>query len=39
VDRQGKKLMPPMGFQYYSTVTAADLDALVAYLRTVPAID
>ncbi len=39
VDRQGKKLMPPMGFQYYSTVTAGDLDALVAYLRTVPAID
>jgi mono/diheme cytochrome c family protein len=39
VDRQGKKLMPPMGFQYYSTVTADDLDALVAYLRTVPAID
>ena len=39
VDRQGKKLMPPMGFQYYSTVSADDLDALVAYLRTVPAID
>jgi mono/diheme cytochrome c family protein len=39
VDRHGNKLKPPMGFQYYSTVTAADLDALVAYLRTVPAID
>ena len=39
VDRQGKKLMPPMGFQYYSTVSADDLDAIVAYLRTVPAID
>jgi mono/diheme cytochrome c family protein len=36
VDRQGNKLKPPMGFQYYSTMTAADLDAIVAYLRTVP---
>ena len=26
-----------MGFQYYATVTPEDLDAVVAYLRTVPA--
>jgi mono/diheme cytochrome c family protein len=39
VDRQGQKLKPPMGYQYYSTVSASDLDAIVAYLRTVPAID
>jgi len=26
-----------MGFQYYATVTSDDLDAVVAYLRTVPA--
>jgi mono/diheme cytochrome c family protein len=37
VDRQGNKLKPPMGFQYYSTMTADDLDAIVAWLRTVPA--
>ena len=37
VDRHGNKLKPPMGFQYYSTMTADDLDAVVAYLRTVPA--
>ena len=37
VDRQGNKLKPPMGFQYYSTMTAEDLDAIVAWLRTVPA--
>jgi mono/diheme cytochrome c family protein len=37
VSRDGSKLKPPMGFHYYSTVTAADLDAVVAYLRTVPA--
>ena len=39
LDRQGKPLKPPMGFHYYSTLTADDLDAIVAYLRTVPAID
>jgi len=37
VDRGGNHLKPPMGFQYYSTVTGEDLDAIVAYLRTVPA--
>jgi mono/diheme cytochrome c family protein len=37
VSRDGSKLKPPMGFHYYSTVTADDLDAVVAYLRTVPA--
>ncbi len=31
-----KQLNPPMGFHYYATVSAADLDAIVAYLRTVP---
>jgi mono/diheme cytochrome c family protein len=37
VDRKGNKLKPPMGFQYYATVTPDDLDAIIAYLRTVPA--
>jgi hypothetical protein len=26
-----------MGFAFYANMTEADLDALVAYLRTVPA--
>lgn len=39
VDRQGNKLKPPMGFHYYSTVAPGDLDAIVAYLRTVPALE
>ncbi len=39
VSRDGSKLKPPMGFHYYSTVTLTDLDAIIAYLRTVPAID
>jgi mono/diheme cytochrome c family protein len=39
VSRDGSKLKPPMGFHYYATVTAADLDDIVAYLRTVPAKD
>jgi len=37
VDKDGNHLKPPMGFQYYAGMTAGDLDAVVAYLRTVPA--
>jgi len=36
VSRDGSHLKPPMGFHYYSTLTAEDLDAVVTYLRTVP---
>jgi len=32
----GSRLMPPMGIGYYATLSDADLDALVAYLRTLP---
>lgn len=39
VSRDGSKLKPPMGYQYYATLTPDDLDAVVAYLRTVPAVD
>jgi len=37
VSKDGSKLKPPMGFHYYAIMTADDLDAVVAYLRTVPA--
>jgi mono/diheme cytochrome c family protein len=37
VRKDGTKLRPPMGFQWYATMTDADLSAIVAYLRTVPA--
>ena len=37
VDRHGNRLNPPMGYQYYAHLTGDDLDAIVAYLRTVPA--
>ena len=37
IRKDGSQLKPPMGFHYYATVTADDLDAVVAYLRTVPA--
>jgi mono/diheme cytochrome c family protein len=36
ISKDGSKLEPPMGYGYYATVSAADLDAIVAYLRTVP---
>jgi mono/diheme cytochrome c family protein len=32
----GSRLKPPMGTAYYAHMTTADLDALVAYLRTLP---
>lgn len=39
ISKDGSKLKPPMGYQYYATVTPDDLDAIVAYLRTVPPLD
>ena len=32
----GSRLKPPMGVSYYAKMSAADLDALVAYLRSLP---
>jgi len=37
VSRDGRKLLPPMGYGYYAKMTEPDLDAIVAYLRIVPA--
>lgn len=34
--KDGTPLKPPMGFPYYAHMTGEDLDAVVAYLRTVP---
>jgi hypothetical protein len=36
IEKDGSHLKPPMGFHYYASVTPDDLDAVVAYLRTVP---
>lgn len=35
--KDGRKLNPPMGYPYYARMTSEDIDAIVAYLRTVPA--
>ncbi len=32
----GSKLLPPMPFGYYANMTSEDLDAIVAYLRSLP---
>jgi len=32
----GGRLSPPMAFHYYASITPEDLDAIVAYLRTIP---
>ena len=37
VAKDGSHLKPPMGFHYYASLTPDDLDAVVTYLRTVPA--
>jgi mono/diheme cytochrome c family protein len=34
IDAHGRKLSPPMAYGYYAHMRAADLDALVAYLRS-----
>jgi mono/diheme cytochrome c family protein len=36
VSRDGSRLKPPMGYEFYKNMTGDDLDAIVAYLRTVP---
>jgi len=37
ISRDGHPLQPPMGFFWYSGLKEADLDAIVAWLRTLPA--
>jgi mono/diheme cytochrome c family protein len=36
VDPDGQKLSPPMPFPFFSNMTQEDLEAVVAYLRTIP---
>jgi mono/diheme cytochrome c family protein len=38
VDKDGRRLVPPMPYPFFKNMTAEDLDALVAFLRTVPAV-
>ena len=39
VRKDGSRLLPPMGFEWYARMTDADLNAIVAYLRTVPPLE
>jgi mono/diheme cytochrome c family protein len=36
VDKDGNKLKGPMGYQYYARMADADLDAVIAWVRTLP---
>jgi mono/diheme cytochrome c family protein len=36
ISRDGSKLKPPMGYGYYARMTDADVDAIIAWLRTLP---
>jgi mono/diheme cytochrome c family protein len=37
MDKDGNRLKPPMGYPYYAHMTDADLDAVIAWVRTLPA--
>jgi mono/diheme cytochrome c family protein len=39
ISRDGRRLQPPMAVGWYARMTDADLNAIVAYLRTVPPIE
>ncbi|WP_441236835.1 c-type cytochrome [Bradyrhizobium sp. 930_D9_N1_4] len=36
IARDGRKLKPPMAYAAYASMTAQDIDAIVAFLRTLP---
>ena len=38
VGRDGRKMEPPMAYAWYAGIRDDDLDAIVAYLRTLPAV-
>ena len=37
IDKVGHPLKPPMGYGYYSKISADDMAALIAWLRSLPA--
>jgi mono/diheme cytochrome c family protein len=37
IGKDGRKLLPPMGYHYYANINDADMDAIVTYLRSLPA--
>ena len=39
VSRDGRKLKPPMGYGFYARMTDGDLDAVVAWLRTLKPVE
>jgi hypothetical protein len=36
ISKDGRRLSPPMPYSFFANMTKEDLDAVVAYLRTVP---
>ncbi len=36
ISRDGRELLPFMGFSYYAKISEEDLDAIVAYVKTLP---
>jgi len=38
ISRDGRVMGPPMAFPYYREISSNDMDAIIAYLRSVPAV-
>jgi hypothetical protein len=36
ISRDGRQLLPAMPFYYYKNISEEDLDALIAYLQSIP---
>jgi mono/diheme cytochrome c family protein len=39
IKKDGSRLKPPMAYSFYAKMNAADVDAIVAYLRTLPPLE
>lgn len=39
ISRDGRVMGPPMAFPYYREISTPDMNAIIAYLRSVPAVD
>ena len=39
IKKDGSRMKPPMAYSFYAKMNAADVDAIVAYLRTLPPLE
>jgi hypothetical protein len=39
ISRDGRRLFPPMAYGHYTRISAGDMTALIAYLRSLPPLE